>query len=64
MRIQFTAVYKKVPEGYIAYVENSRSQHPGRNPGRGPAEPREAIQLVLEANRALAEEQSGERMSS
>lgn len=57
MDIQFTAVFQKVPEGYIAFVE----ELPGANTqGKTLEEARrnleEAVQLVLEANRALAEE--------
>lgn len=55
--MEFTAVFEKVPEGYIAFVE----ELPGANTqGETLEEAREnlleAIQLVLEANRALAEE--------
>ena len=58
MSIQLTAVFKKVPEGYIAFVE----ELPGANSqGASLAEARtslrEAVELVLEANRALAEEE-------
>jgi predicted RNase H-like HicB family nuclease len=57
MEIQFTAVFQKVPEGYIAFVE----ELPGANTqGATLDEAREnlqeALQLVLEANRMLAEE--------
>jgi len=57
MKIQFTAVFQKVPEGYIAFVE----ELPGANSqGKTLEETRrnimEAMQLVLEANRALSEE--------
>jgi len=49
MNIQFTAIFKKVPEGYIAFVE----ELPGANTqGATLQEARtnlqEAIQLVLE----------------
>jgi len=55
--MEFTAVFEKVAEGYIAFVE----EVPGANTqGATLAEAREnlreAIALVLEANRALAEE--------
>jgi len=60
MRAEFTAVYKQVPEGFIAFVE----ELPGANAqGASLEEARanleEAAQLVLEANRALAEEDLG-----
>ncbi len=53
----FTAIFKKVPEGYIAFVE----ELPGANTqGATLQEAREnlqeAVQLILEANRMLAEE--------
>lgn len=52
----FTAVYMKVPEGYIAFVE----ELPGANTQGDTLEEarenlREAVALVLEANRELAE---------
>ncbi len=55
--MEFTAVFERVPEGYIAFVE----ELPGANTqGDTLEETREnlleAIQLVLETNRALAEE--------
>ena len=55
--MEFTAVFETVPEGYIAFVE----ELPGANTqGDTFEEAREnlleAMQLVLEANRALAEE--------
>jgi len=57
MQIQLTAVFQKVPEGYIGFVE----ELPGANTqGKTLEEARsnlqEAIHLVLEANRTLAEE--------
>jgi len=56
-QMRFTAVFQKVPEGYIAFVE----ELPGANTqGATLEEARanlaEAIEMVLEANRALAEE--------
>ncbi|MGH8477377.1 MAG: type II toxin-antitoxin system HicB family antitoxin, partial [Methylococcales bacterium] len=55
--MEFTAVFEKVPEGYIAFVE----ELPGANTQGDTLEEarenlREAVQLVLEANRVLAEE--------
>lgn len=57
MNIQLTAVFQKVPEGYIGFVE----ELPGANTqGKTLQEARknleEAVELVLEANRMLAEE--------
>lgn len=52
-----TAVFQKVPEGYIGFVE----ELPGANTQGATLEEarenlREAIQMVMEANRELAEE--------
>lgn len=52
-----TAVFQKVPQGYIGFVE----ELPGANTqgatlDEARANLHEAIELVLEANRALAEE--------
>jgi len=57
MRVQWTAVFKKVLEGYIGFVE----ELPGTNTqGATLEEARanlmEAIRMVLEANRPLAQE--------
>ncbi|MBI4479350.1 MAG: type II toxin-antitoxin system HicB family antitoxin [Acidobacteria bacterium] len=56
MTMRFTAVFEQVPEGYIGFVE----ELPGANTqGATPEEARanleEAVELVLEANRLLAE---------
>ncbi len=58
MKNTLTAVFEKVPEGYIGYVE----ELPGANAqGETPEEVKEnlkeAIELVLEANRQLIEEE-------
>ncbi len=60
MEPRFTAVYRKVPEGYAAFVE----ELPGANTQGATLEEaranlREAVGLVLDANRSLAEEQLG-----
>jgi uncharacterized protein len=57
MQVQLTAVFKKVPEGYIGFV----AELPGANTqGATLEEARanlmEAIQMMLEANRTLAQE--------
>ncbi len=57
MSITLTAVYRKVPEGYIGFVE----EMPGANTQAATIEEarenlKEAIDLVVEANRALARE--------
>lgn len=61
MAMHFTAVFKKVPEGYVAYVE----ELPGANTqGATMDEAREnlrgAVQLLLEANRELSREELGQ----
>ena len=58
MTVELTAVFKAVPEGFVAFVE----ELPGANAqGATMDEARrnlqEAVALVLEANRALAEEE-------
>jgi predicted RNase H-like HicB family nuclease len=57
MKITLTAVFQQVPEGYIAFVE----ELPGANTqgatlDEARANLQEAIELVLEANRVLAEQ--------
>ncbi len=57
MELELTAVFRRVPEGYIAFVE----ELPGANTQGGTLEEarvnlKEAVALVLEANRALASE--------
>lgn len=57
MQIKLTAVFKKVPEGYIGFVEELPSvntQGDTLEEVRNNLE--EAVQLVLEANRSMAEE--------
>jgi predicted RNase H-like HicB family nuclease len=60
MKLQLTAVFRKFPEGYAAFVE----ELPGANTqGATLAEARanlvEAVAMVLAANRELAEEELG-----
>ena len=57
MKEQLTAIFQQVPEGYIGFVE----ELPGANTQADTLDEarinlREAVQLVLESNRALAEE--------
>ena len=57
MDLQFTAVFRRVPEGYIGFVE----ELPGANTQGATLEEtrtnlQEAVSLVLEANRTLAQE--------
>jgi predicted RNase H-like HicB family nuclease len=58
MPIQLTAVFRNVPGGYVAFVE----ELPGANTQGATLEEartnlQEAVALVLEANRTLAEEE-------
>ena len=63
MELQFTAVFRKVPEGYIGFAE----EFPGANTQGATLEEartnlREAVTFVVEANRlfALEETSSGD----
>ena len=60
MEVALTAVFKKVADVYVAYVE----ELPGANTQGDTLEEarenlREAVELVLESNRALAREEAG-----
>ena len=60
MLLELTAVFRRSPHGYVAYVE----ELPGANTQGETLEEarenlREAVALVIEANRALAEEEIG-----
>ena len=57
MAMKLTAVFEKVPDGYIAFVE----ELPGANTQGATIEEarsnlQEAVEMVLDANRLLAEE--------
>ena len=59
-KMSLTAVYMKVPEGYVAFVE----ELPGANTQGESLEEarsnlREAITMVLDANRELSEQSLG-----
>jgi predicted RNase H-like HicB family nuclease len=61
MELQFTAVFRRVPEGYIGFVE----ELPGANTQGTTLEEvrenlREAVGLVLDANRMLTAEAAGD----
>ena len=60
MDLQFTAVFRKVPEGYIGFVE----ELPGANTQGATLEEaranlQEAAEMVMQANRELIEETAG-----
>ena len=57
MKLELTAIFQQVPEGYIGFVE----ELPGANTQGSTLEEaranlREAVELVLETNRTLIEE--------
>ena len=55
--MQLTAVYMKVPEGYIAFVEELPGANTqGETLDEARENLREAVAMVLEANRELAEQ--------
>ncbi|MYA32135.1 MAG: type II toxin-antitoxin system HicB family antitoxin [Gemmatimonadales bacterium] len=60
MDLQCTAVFRRVPEGYIAFIE----EFPGANTQGATLKEarsnlREAVALVIEANREMAREDAG-----
>ena len=60
MDLQFTAVFRQVPEGYIGFVE----ELPGANTQgttleEARANLQEAVTMILDANRELAQESAG-----
>jgi predicted RNase H-like HicB family nuclease len=60
--MQFTAVFRKVPEGYVAFVE----ELPGANAQAATLDEarrnlKQAVALVLEANRTLLRNRSKAR---
>jgi predicted RNase H-like HicB family nuclease len=55
--MRLTAVFQIVPKGYIGFVEELPGANTqGKNLVEARSNLREAVQLVLEANRFLAEE--------
>ena len=64
MNFQCTAVFRRVPEGYIAYIE----EFPGANTQGASLEDarsnlREAVALVIETNREVVREDASDRLS-
>ena len=61
MDLQFTAVFRQVPEGYIGFVE----ELPGANTQGATLEEaranlQEAVAMILDANRELSQKTTGE----
>jgi predicted RNase H-like HicB family nuclease len=57
MNAQLTAVFRKVPEGYVAFVEELPGANTqGETLDEARANLEEAVGLVLEANRARSRE--------
>ncbi len=55
--MKLTAVYRQVPEGYIAFVEELAGVNTqGTTLDEARTNLREAVSLVLDTNRSLAEE--------
>ena len=60
MEMAFTAVFREVPEGFVGFVEElSGANAQGATLDEARANLREAVELVLESNRALAREALG-----
>jgi predicted RNase H-like HicB family nuclease len=58
MQVQLTSVFRQVPGGYVAFVEELPGANTqGRTLEEARANLQEAVVLVLEANRILAEEE-------
>tara|TARA_B100000959_G_scaffold276643_1_gene331692 strand:- start:504 stop:728 length:225 start_codon:yes stop_codon:yes gene_type:complete len=59
MNINLTAVFEKSPHGYIGYVEELPGANTqGETLDKTKSNLMEAVQLVLESNRQLAEEEN------
>jgi predicted RNase H-like HicB family nuclease len=59
--LKLTAVFMKVPEGYVGFVEELPGANTqGETLEEARANLQEAVALVLEANRAVAKESIGE----
>ncbi len=60
MEMAFTAVFKEVQEGYIAFVEElAGANTQGATLEEARENLREAVRLVLDTNRAIAREEVG-----
>ena len=61
-KMSFTAVFLKVSEGYVGFIEELPGANTqGKTLGEVRQNLREAAQLILEANRKLAEQQIADK---
>ncbi len=62
MNLQCTAVFRKVPEGYIAFIEEiPAASTQGASLEEARTNLREAVALVIEANREISREDASGR---
>lgn len=62
MELKLTSVFQKVPEGYIGFVEELLGANTqGATLKEARENLKEAVEMVLEANRLLAEEEIAEK---
>jgi len=60
MKTSFTAVYRKIDDWYVAYIEELPGANTqGRTIDEARSNLREAAQLIIESNRQLSSEQCG-----
>ncbi|MBL0171524.1 MAG: type II toxin-antitoxin system HicB family antitoxin [Gemmatimonadaceae bacterium] len=56
MHLELTAVFRRVPLGYVAYVEELPGANTqGETLDEARSNLREAVELIIESNRALAQ---------
>ena len=61
MNVGFTAVFRKVPAGFVAYVEELPGANTqGETLDEARANLQEAVELVIQANRELAQKDLGD----
>lgn len=59
MQLQLTAIFRKVPDGYVGFVEElAGANTQGTTLEEARTNLREAVKLVLEANRSFVAEES------
>ena len=57
MHLELTAVFRRVPLGYVAYVEELPGANTqGETLDEARSNLREAVELIIDSNRALAQE--------